>query len=70
MTKMHFIGLADAIREHNRLAVLNSTAKFDTSHLDTLADFFHGVNPRFMRSRWFGYIYGTNGKNGGAVKSA
>lgn len=68
MTKKHFIGLANAIREHNRLAELNKTAKFDVSHLDTLADFFIGVNPRFLRSRWLGYIFGANGPNGGPVK--
>ena len=65
MTKHHFIGIADAIREHNRIAKINGTAKFDHQHLETLADFFKGINPAFKRSRWLGYICGANSPNGG-----
>lgn len=65
MTKQHFIGLADAIREHNRLAELNGSPKFESGHLDTLADFCKGHNSNFMRGRWMDYVHGLCGPNGG-----
>jgi len=67
MTKKHFIALADAIIEHNRVENQFGGA-FDDKHLDALADFCSDQNPRFNRDRWLGYIAGTNGKNGGKVK--
>jgi hypothetical protein len=70
MTKKHFIALADAIREHNavKYTAEGLMPKFDEHHLQTLTDFLDQQNPRFNRERWLGYINGTNGKNGGAIK--
>ena len=68
MTKKEFIKLAEYIRDHNRIeqnAMGVSAKLFTKEHLDTLADFCRSQNPQFMRERWFGYIAGTNGKNGG-----
>jgi hypothetical protein len=61
MTKQHFIALADHIKSINR-------HDFPQWIVDSLADFCQSQNPRFNRERWLGYIAGTNGKNGGAVK--
>ena len=68
MSKQNFIALADAIREHNR--VLSTTEKFSHDQIATLADFCRSQNPNFDRARWLGYIAGTNGPSGGAVKGA
>jgi hypothetical protein len=79
MTKKHFIALADAIREHDnqaqRIARESQMSQFpqeadafSKDQLDALADFCQSQNPRFNRDRWLGYIAGTNGKNGGAIK--
>jgi hypothetical protein len=69
MSKQDFIALADAIREHNELqeGTVNPIT-FGPFHLNTLANFCQSQNPRFMRERWFGYIRGENGKNGGAIR--
>ncbi len=64
MTKKHFIALADAIREHNKLTVVKP---FDKDQLDTLGMTLRSINPNFKHERWLGYIAGTNGKNGGKV---
>jgi len=77
MSKKDFIALADTIREFNRTAFwgtdkdgtkgkANIPIQGDT--LETLADFCSQQNPRFNRERWLGYIAGTNGPSGGAVK--
>jgi len=63
MTKKHFIALADAIREQNK-----TPRPFLTDQIDQLAWFCQSQNSNFNRERWLGYIAGTNGKNGGAVK--
>ena len=69
MTKKHFIALADAIREHNRIARnIGHYAEFKPDQIETLADLCGQQNDRFDRERWLGYIAGTNGKNGGAIK--
>lgn len=71
MTKKHFIALADAIRDHNRIARNRNDASMDIftpSILDTLCDFCRSQNYNFDRDRWLGYIAGTNGPNGGKVK--
>jgi hypothetical protein len=60
MTKKHFIALAD----HLRNSGLSST--FTQPVLDILADFCASQNPQFNRERWFGYIRGECGPNGGA----
>jgi hypothetical protein len=61
MTKKHFIALADAIK--------TATVTFSRAHLEVLADFCSAQNWRFQRHRWFGYIRGENGPNGGEIKS-
>jgi hypothetical protein len=68
MSKKNFIALADTIREHNKINSQYGDA-FTQVYLDTLADFCQSQNPNFMRERWFGYIAGENGKNGGSIKS-
>jgi hypothetical protein len=62
MSKKHFIALAESIIEANRI----SANTFTEEAISTLADFCRAQNPNFNRSRWLGYIAGTNGKNGGA----
>lgn len=72
MTKKHFIALADAIRNHNSAAnhPLNSGrfTEFTPNQIRALANFCHSQNSNFNTERWHGYIAGTNGKNGGAIK--
>ncbi len=60
MSKKHFIQLADLIKVRPHC--------FNALAIQSLADFCADQNPRFNRERWFGYINGTNGKNGGQVK--
>jgi hypothetical protein len=67
MSKQDFIALADAIREHNTLTPTAETP-FTAAHLETLAHFCKRQNYNFMKSRWVGYIDGTNGPSGGSVK--
>ena len=72
MTKKHFIALADAVVEHNRIKrnVFGANAErqcFNVEQLEALADFCAEQSPLFKRDRWLGYIAGTNGKNGGPV---
>jgi hypothetical protein len=64
MSKKHFIALADAIKNSRR----TGEDYFSNAELQILADAFQGINPRFNRERWLGYIAGTNGKNGGSIK--
>jgi hypothetical protein len=70
MSKKHFIALADAIREHNRIEkqFAEFAGEFNDAHLDVLARFCQSTNPRFNRERWLAYIAGTCGPNGGKVK--
>jgi hypothetical protein len=65
MSKKHFIALANAIREHNRL-VSTRDESFTATQLETLADFCRAQNPNFKRERWIDYINGQCGPNGGA----
>jgi hypothetical protein len=67
MTKKHFVALADAIREFNRLTRDGSeTANhFDTQQIGVLADFCQEQNGHFNRRLWLDYIAGTCGPNGG-----
>jgi hypothetical protein len=67
MTKKQFVALADSISEHNRLAKLNGENAFTDDQLAALARFCASVNPRFKRERWFDYIAGRCGPNGGMV---
>lgn len=75
MSKKDFIAIADAIREHNRIAtnlrnVGIETTRFDSDQLSTLADALQRTNSVFMRDRWLDYIAGKVGPSGGAVKRA
>ena len=67
MSKKHFIALADAIREHNRVRGQYGDG-FSDEQLDTLARFMASQNANFMRDRWLDYIAGKCGPNGGAIK--
>lgn len=71
MSKKDFIALADTIKQH-RQAFLNNVDEsitFGDQLVETLANFCASQNPRFNRDRWLGYIAGTNGPNGGKVKT-
>jgi hypothetical protein len=68
MSKKHFVALADSIREHNRVARLNSENAFTADQLAALARFCVSENPRFKRERWLDYIAGQCGPNGGTVR--
>ena len=63
MTKKNFIALADFLRA--RTLTPNNGGTFTPYQIEQLADFCAAQNPRFNRSRWLGYIAGTNGENGG-----
>ena len=63
MSKKDFIKLADMIEEHKR----NEKQYFSTDQLETLADFCQSQNPNFNRQRWFDYIDGKCGPNGGKI---
>ena len=65
MGKKQFIALADKIRANNATGPV--TAYFTYSQILVLADFCAAQNPAFDRSRWLGYIVGTNGPSGGAL---
>lgn len=63
MTKKNFIALAEAL--------LDATSKgvyFSHTQIEVLARFCQEQSPNFNRSRWLGFIAGTNGKNGGKVR--
>src|SRR5438552_787783 len=61
MTKKHFIALADAIREQNKIG----TTPFNDEQISQLAWFCQMQNSNFNKDRWLGYIAGTVGKRGG-----
>ena len=60
MTKKDFIGLADAIKAHDR----RHETPFSAMQLVTLADFCARTNSRFKKERWLNYIAGHCTKNG------
>lgn len=73
MSKKDFIALADAIKEYNRGAFPAGTntfspLQFQHTQLLVLADFCKRQNSNFMRERWFDYIAGHCGPNGGTIK--
>lgn len=68
MTKKHFIALADAIREHNR--VHPESLRFTAYHLETLSVFCREQNYSFKYGRWTDYIEGKCGPSGGRIKHA
>jgi hypothetical protein len=63
MSKKHFIRLAEYLKDTDGYC-----EPFTAAQLEHIANFCHETNHRFMRDRWLGYIAGTNGKNGGAIK--
>lgn len=69
MSKKHFIALANAIKENNRIEGAGTLRGiFNQEQLDVLADFCKSQNPNFNRDRWLSYIAGECGPNGGTVK--
>jgi hypothetical protein len=67
MTKKHFIRLADYIKRANNFATAAEPA-FTPSQIRDLALFCKECNPAFNQNRWYEYIAGTCGPNGGSVK--
>ena len=67
MTKKHFIALADVLRNE---VLPNLAPESRADVLNELARFCKSQNPNFDRERWLGYIAGTCGPNGGAIKPA
>ena len=65
MTKQHFIELANVIRCANN----NGNAVFSTEAVKELASFCKRANPAFKSDRWFDYIDGKCGPNGGKIQS-
>ena len=73
MHKKIFIALADAIRDHNRVATARQNngipaVEFTPAHLETIADFCISQNSAFKRDRWMDYVAGNCGPNGGEIK--
>ena len=73
MTKKHFIALAELLRKTEPINLKQKDSRATPEHRqwelmrDELADFCAEQNPHFMRDRWFRYINGECGKNGGAL---
>ena len=69
MTKRDFIALADAIKQYNCIYDLHQNfAPFLPEQMHMLASFCRKANHSFNRERWYGYIAGICGPNGGKVK--
>ena len=64
MSKKDFIALADALRRV-RNGSMGETSSF-VQCVQAIADTCKESNPRFNRDRWFDYINGKCGPNGGA----
>lgn len=70
MSKKDFIALADTIKAQIAVETGYPGAvqrPFTYGQIQHLADFCQSQNPDFNRSRWLGYIVGTNGPSGGKV---
>jgi hypothetical protein len=65
MSKKHFIALADAIREQNKIG----HNPFTTDQVLQLAWFCQKQNTSFNKDRWLDYIAGACGPNGGTIKT-
>ncbi len=71
MSKKQFIALADQVRwlEHKLTGVdRRSTAEVMAAYRAMLADFCITQNPAFNWARWYDYIDGKCGPNGGSPK--
>lgn len=66
MTKLHFIALADTLKELCPERGTGASAQWERT-VDKLADFCKAQNSRFDRERWIDYINGDNGPNGGRI---
>lgn len=71
MSKKHFIALADALKAQRPADHWDPNKRVQWE-LDcrAIADVCGTFNERFNRTRWFEYLYGTCGKNGGTIKQA
>ena len=70
MTKRDFIALADALiryRDDDSGAFGYNSRSAVEEVSKVLADFCQSRSERFNGPRWFGYIRGENGPNGGRV---
>lgn len=70
MSKKDFIALALADTMRAFLETNAGREMDDISRgilLQHIANFCEDQNPRFMRDRWFGYVFGKCGKNGGKI---
>jgi len=64
LTKQTLIELADLVASLEPMRTSREHKQWEHTR-DALANFCAGNNPRFMRSRWLGYIAGECGPNGG-----
>lgn len=60
MSKKHFIALANMIR------IARQNGKFLNGEVVEIANFCKSQNPNFKTDRWFNYIDGKCGPNGGS----
>jgi hypothetical protein len=68
MTKKHFIALADVLRMLKPAEVKYSRAFAQWKDtVQAIAEFCKLQNPNFNCDRWFAYIAGECGPNGGKV---
>lgn len=70
MTKKHLVALADALKRNvpdKESNALEIEQPYFQNIVNDIADFCAAANPNFNRTRWLGYIAGTNGQNGGAI---
>lgn len=75
MKKKELIALADRVRTYNNGAFDIHTTRncvspiqFTHTQLLALADFCESTNSNFNRQRWFDYIAGKCGPNGGVLR--
>lgn len=75
MTKLHFIALADALRNSKAKRVeCTSTQEYEaillwqTETINAIADACQASNSRFDRWLWLAYIAGECGPSGGKIK--
>jgi len=70
MSKMDFIQLAQAFQYARGHAMASTNVEVELAAVMACAEYVANVckaaNPEFKRERWFSYIKGECGKNGGA----